>query len=110
MNTEYSLFLKKVFTLLFIAVILWVLYTINSVVVIVLLSGFLGILMNPLVTLMQQKRVPAWLTVTVIYILVLILIFFVIGTLVPLIIQYISIGISGFIKWIQNVQLIYSTE
>jgi predicted PurR-regulated permease PerM len=70
----------------------------------------LAILLNPLVNFGKRKRIPAWLTVATVYIMVLILIFFILGTFIPLLIDYISIGITGFVKWLQDIQIAYTNE
>lgn len=108
-STEFSLFLKKIVTLLLIWAFLWIAYKIQYVLWMFLVSGFLAILFNPLVELGRKKRVPAWFTVIAVYIWVILILLFIIGTVLPLLINFISQGVTAFTGWIQNIQSTYNS-
>ncbi len=73
MTHELSIWTKKIIILIATLALLFVLYKIRSIVFILIISGFLTIILNPLVTFGERKKVPAWITLIIVYIIVIIL-------------------------------------
>ncbi len=110
MNTELSLWTKKILILIGIAGALYTLYILNWLVIILLIAAFITIIINPLVVKGEKYNVPAWLTVIGVYIVIIILGSIVIWTIIPIVATYISDTTTLIINWTNTAQSIYLTE
>ena len=70
MNAEIITWIKKIFILLFIIGILYILYTLSSLVLIIVIAGFITILINPLAEKGERYNIPAWMSVIGVYIVI----------------------------------------
>lgn len=77
---------------------------------IILISGFITVLISPLVNLMEKKRIHASITIIWIYLAVLLIAMIVVGTIIPIIITYITDTVSTVIHWANEAQSIYSLQ
>lgn len=109
MSQELALWVKKILVLVGILGILFLVYNAASILLILVISGFITILLNPLVEKGESFHVPAWITVIGVYVIIFLLGSVVIGNLVPIVINYISFIINTVIDWVNNAQNIYVT-
>ena len=110
MTHELSIWTKKILILIGFTALFFILYKIRSIVFILIISGFLTIILNPLVTFGEKKKVPAWITLIAVYIIVIILWSIVIGTLIPIIVTYVTDTINTIILWVNNAKSLYVKE
>jgi predicted PurR-regulated permease PerM len=110
MTAELQLWIKKILIVLAIAAGLYVLWLLSSIITLVLIAGFLTIVMNPLIDLGERYRVPSWLTLIGVYIIVFLLGSVVIGTLIPIVINYVTETAALVINWVNSAQSIYLRE
>ena len=107
MPISLSLWIKMVFSLLLILIGLFILYILSPIVVMLVISGFLTILMSPLVDRGEKYDIPSWVTVIGIYVAVFLLGSIVIGTLVPIVINYVTDTATLVIHWVNTAQETY---
>lgn len=110
MSQDLSLWVKKILVLLLILGGLYVLYTTATILLILVISAFVTILLNPLVERGEKHHIPSWITVTLVYIAIFLLGTIVIGNLIPIVIDYISSIIRLIIDWVNNAQNIYMSQ
>lgn len=90
MSLELYEWTKKILILIGISLLAYITYLARDIFFIILVSGFLTIIINPLVDYGERYNIPSWVTTTVIFIIIFLLGTIVIGTLIPIIISYIS--------------------
>ena len=73
MTQELTIWIKKIFIALLIALGLYILYVLRSLVLTLVISGFLTVLINPLAEKGEKRKIPSWVTVIGVYLLILIL-------------------------------------
>lgn len=110
MQNELLIWVKKIWILLVVGAILYLSYLLSDVIVNLLIAGFITILVNPLANLWEKHKVPAWLTVLWVYIVILLLWSIVIGTLIPIIVNYVTDTANLIIWWVNSAQAIYLKE
>ncbi len=110
MNTELLTWTKKILILLCFVLLLYVLYTLSSLVVIVVIAGFITILINPLAEIGEKYSIPAWISVIGVYIIIFFLWSIVIGTLIPIIIDYVTNTVTTVTNWVNTAQSVYLRE
>jgi predicted PurR-regulated permease PerM len=76
-------------------------------VLIVIIAGFITILVNPLAEKWEKHSIPAWMTIIWVYVIIFLLGSIVIGTLLPIVIDYVSNTVSIIINWVNTAQSIY---
>ena len=89
---------------------LYLLYSLSTIVLMLVISGFITILINPVVDYGEKKHIPAWITVVGIYIIIFLMGSIVIGTLIPIIIDYVTDTAALVIQWVNTAQGIYLRE
>lgn len=131
MQKELTLWIKKLLIILVFAVILYGIYTTSSIIITILAAGFLTLLITPLAEKWKKYHIPEWLTVIIVYSIIIFLASIAIGSIIPIIINYlvelarqithwastaqdtyIHYGIDGFAmpKWIKNGILYFFSE
>lgn len=110
MTHDLSLWVKKILVLLLILGGLYLLYTAASILLIIVIAAFVTILLNPLVERGEKHHIPSWVTVTLVYIFILLLGMIVIGNLIPIVIDYVSSIVRLVIDWVNNIQNIYINQ
>jgi predicted PurR-regulated permease PerM len=110
MPTELSLWTKKILIIIVLAVLLYILYTLSSLVLVLLVSGFLTILITPLVEKWRHYHIPEWVSIISVYIMIFLLGSIVIGTLIPIVIGYVSDTVLIVTNWVTNAQSVYAAE
>ncbi len=110
MNTELWLWTKKIIIAIWIASILYILFILKWLVIILLIAGFITLITNPLVVKGEHYRIPAWLTIIGVYVVIIILGSIVIGTIIPIVGTYISDTTTLIINWANTAQWIYTRE
>lgn len=110
MQNELILWSKKVLIALLIATILYLLYTIRSLILIIVVSGFITIVINPLVDKGEIHKIPGWLTVIGVYFVIFLLGSIVIGTLIPIVINYVTDTATLVISWVNTAEKKYLLE
>ncbi len=89
MSTEIQLYLKKLFATLCVALFLYGIYMIRDLMVILFFSSFLALLITPLVEKAKKFKIPEWITILCVFFIIIILASVIIGTIIPIIIQYV---------------------
>lgn len=107
MTHELSLWIKKLVILIALGVLLYLLYRIGSIVFVILISGFLTIILNPIISLGEKHKIPAWISLIGVYIIIIILGSIVIGTLIPIVIAYVTDTINTITVWANQAKEIY---
>ncbi len=110
MQNELILWSKKILIALVIGAIIYILYTIKSLILVIVISGFITIVINPLVDRGEQHRIPGWVTVLWVYIIIFLLGSIVIGTLIPIVINYVTDTATLVISWVNTAQKTYLSE
>ncbi len=110
MQNELILWSKKILIALLIGAIIYILYTIKSLILVIVISGFITIVINPLVDRGEQHRIPGWVTVLWVYIIIFLLGSIVIGTLIPIVINYVTDTATLVISWVNTAQKTYLSE
>ncbi len=110
MQSELILFMKKMLVVSLFISLWFILYSLSSILLILIIAGFITILINPLANLWEKHKIPAWLTVLWVYIIILLLWSIVIGTLIPIIINYLTDTANLIIGWVNSAQAIYLKE
>jgi predicted PurR-regulated permease PerM len=110
MQNELALFIKKMLVIFLFIALWYALYSVSSILLIILISGFITMLINPLAEKGEKYHIPAWVTVIWVYIIIFLLWSIVIGTLIPIIIDYLSDTATLVIQWVNNAQIIYLKE
>ncbi len=107
MSSELILWIKKIFIVIAIGTFLYGIYFTWGILFIILISGFLTIIFTPIIEKWEKYRIPSWITLLGIYIIILVLLGIVIGTLIPIIITYVTDTVNAIIKWANTAQNIY---
>lgn len=108
MSHEIKIWIKKLIaTGLFLA-ILYGMYITSSTIIMFLAAGFITLLITPLVEKWKKYHIPEWLTIVVVYLIILLLATIVIGTIIPIIINYLADIAKQITKWSMWAQQNYS--
>jgi predicted PurR-regulated permease PerM len=110
MSSELLLWIKKILILIAIGILGYLLWMIQSFIVILVIAGFITILITPLIDLLEKKHIHASITILGIYMLVLVIGTIVIGTIIPIIITYVTDTVTTVIEWTKSAQSIYTTK
>ena len=110
MEKELLQWTKKLIVTILIGLLCYVIYVSRDIFFIILISGFLTIIISPLVDIGERYRVPAWISVIWVFIALLLLLLIVVGTLIPIISNYISESIGTVTTWTNNAKEIYLTQ
>ena len=110
MSTELILWIKKILILIAILTIGYILYRLESILVVILISGFITILITPLIDIMQKRGVHASLTIIGVYLIVMIIGSIVVGTIIPIIINYVSETVTTVVSWSNQAQSVYASQ
>ncbi len=110
MNTELQTYAKKVFLTLGIAVLVYGAYRTQNTLIMLVISGFFTILITPLVEKWKKYRIPEWLTIVIVYIGILLVASIIVGTIIPIVINYVSNVINQITTWSNQAQEIYMRE
>lgn len=110
MSIELITWIKKILILITILIVGYLLYKLESLVLVLLISSFITILISPLIDIMEKKRIHASLTIIWVYLAVIIIGSIVVGTIIPIIITYVSETVTTVITWANEAQSIYATH
>lgn len=110
MPSELILWIKKILILIAILIIGYILYKIESLLVIILISGFITVLITPLIELMQKRGIHPSVTIIWLYLIVMIIGSIVIGTVIPIIITYVTDTVTTVVAWANDAQSIYAQK
>ena len=110
MSAELILWTKKLLIIIVILIIGYVLYMMQSLIVVLLVSGFITILVTPLIDSLEKKGIHAGITMICIYLLVIIIGSIMASTIIPIIINYVTDTVTTVISWTQTAQSIYTSQ
>ncbi len=110
MDKELLQWTKKLTIAILIGILCYGLYISREIFFILLVSGFLTIIISPLVDIGERYRIPAWVTVIWVFIAIILLLLIVVGTLIPILSNYISESIGTVTSWTNNAKEIYLTQ
>lgn len=107
MSPEIRLWIKKLFATVLFALLLYGLYISQSILSLLFIAGFLSILIIPLVDRLKKYKIPEWLTIILVYSGILLIAGIVIGTILPIVITYVSTIVGQVIQWSTEAQATY---
>lgn len=110
MSTELIIWIKKILILIAFLAIGYLLYLISGILLVILISGFITILITPLINILEKKHIHASFTIIWIYLTIVIIWLIVVGTIMPIIVTYLSDTINIVIVWANEAQSIYSLK
>lgn len=110
MHAELTLWTKKILILICIIGILYISYILSSLILVIIIAGFITILINPLAEKGERYNIPSWITVLGVYVVIFFLWSIVIGTLIPIIIDYVRETVGIITNWVNNAQSIYTKD
>ncbi len=108
MSTELITWVKKILILASILLAGYLLYLIESLVLVLVVSSFITILISPLIDMMEKRRIHASLTIIWVYLIIIIIGSVVVGTIIPIIITYVTDTVTTVITWANEAQSIYA--
>ncbi len=110
MNSELINWSKKIGILLWFLVLGYIFYISRWIISLLVIAGFITFLIVPLVEKWKKYKIPEWLTIIFVYCVLLIIFIITVWTLLPIIITYISKGITAITQWAQSAQTVYQNE
>ena len=110
MDHSITSWIKKVLITLLIGLWVYLIYEIRSIIFLILISGFITIITHPLISLAERYKIPAWVSIIGIFIVVFLLGSIVIGTLIPIIVNYISESIGAITLWASTAKEVYMSK
>lgn len=110
MEKELLMWTKKLIVAILIGVLCYGIYISREIFFIILISGFLTIIISPLVDIGERYRIPAWITVIWVFIALILLLLIVVGTLIPIVSNYISESIGTVTTWTNNAKEVYLSQ
>lgn len=110
MSKELELWIKKIITLWIIIIICYWIYKTKDIFSMLLISGFLTLLITPLVEKWKKYKIPEWLTICFVYVCMIFLIAVVFAAIIPIIINYLVSVTTQIINWSREAQEIFSQK
>ncbi len=111
MNTESFIeWVQKIGILLIIAVILYILYTLEAVVFMFCISGLLTLMLHWAIEAWEKNHIRPWITLSLIYLCTFFAITVVISNILPIFVEYISQGIGKLTDWLTTLQTAISLK
>jgi predicted PurR-regulated permease PerM len=108
-SSSLSLWTKKIGIVIVYALIAYIAYNMGGVIFILMISGFLTLLFAGVVDTWERRRIPAWLTLMIIYIIATLSLILIVSTVLPIFVEYITKWVSSLIVWINALQTNIST-
>jgi predicted PurR-regulated permease PerM len=108
-SSSLSLWTKKIGIIIVYALIAYIAYNMGGVIFILMISGFLTLLFAGVVDTWERRRIPAWLTLMIIYIIATLSLILIVSTVLPIFVEYITKWVSSLIVWINALQTNIST-
>lgn len=107
MSHEIKLWIKKLIATGLFLLIIYGMYVTSSIIILLLSAGFISLLIIPLVGKWKKYRIPEWLTIAVVYFIIILLATIVVGTIIPIIINYLSEMVKQIVHWANTAQDTY---
>jgi predicted PurR-regulated permease PerM len=89
-SSSLSLWTKKIGIIIVYALIAYIAYNMGGVIFILMISGFLTLLFAGVVDTWERRRIPAWLTLMIIYIIATLSLILIVSTVLPIFVEYIT--------------------
>jgi predicted PurR-regulated permease PerM len=89
-SASLSLWIKKIGIVIVYALIAYITYNMGGVIFIFVISGFFTLLFSGVVDSWERRRVPAWLTLLIIYVIATLAIILIVSTVLPIFVEYIT--------------------
>lgn len=110
MSIELITWIKKILILIVILIVGYLLYILESLVLVLVISSFITILISPLLDILEKRRIHASITILWVYLIVLVIGSIVVGTVIPIIITYVTETVTTVIAWANEAQSIYAVH
>lgn len=107
MSKEIEIWIKKIISLGIIAIICYIIYLTQNIISMLVISGFLTLLITPLVEKWKKHKIPEWITICFVYICIIFLVVVVFAAIIPIIINYLVSITTQIIEWSKNAQEIF---
>lgn len=107
MSHEIKLWIKKLIATGLFLLIIYGMYVTSSIIILLLSAGFISLLIIPLVDKWKKYKIPEWLTIAVVYFIIILLATIVVGTIIPIIINYLSEMVKQIVHWANTAQDTY---
>lgn len=109
-TSELTIWWKKIFILLILGAALYIAYILSSIIIMIFLAGCITLVTYPLIEKWEQYKIPAWMSITSVYLVVFLFGLIIIGAIVPIFIEYITRGIESITATIRYIQITYTTS
>ena len=110
MSSELILWIKKIIVILFIGILLYIWYLLQSIILMIFLSGCITIVIHPVIEKGNKYHIPDWLTIIGIYTILFLFSLVVLWTIIPIFLEYISSWVWALTLWIWETQRTYALE
>ncbi len=104
MQNEIILWIKKLIATAVVIFIAYAIYLTKDTIVLLLTSGFLTLLITPLVEKWKKYKIPEWITVVFVYFLLIFLATVVMVSIIPIIVNYLVNIVEQVTLWSQTAQ------
>lgn len=110
MSKEIELWIKKILILVAMIAIGYVLYMTRSLIAMILVSAFITMLVIPLVDRLEKKHVHPAFTLAGVYAMIILIVVIIVGTIIPILVNYITLTINALVNWTNNAQAIFNSQ
>jgi predicted PurR-regulated permease PerM len=110
MDNSLQVWIQKLLVTIGIAILLYGVYILRDLAFLLLISGFLTLIINPLVNKGERFHIPAWVTVIAVFIAIFLLGSIVIGTLLPIVVNYISEILGTVSLWANSTKEVFVSQ
>lgn len=110
LSQEILLWIKKIITLAIILIIFYAIYLSGDIILTLCMAGFITLLITPLVNKWKKYKIPEWLTILIVYAIIMALAMIVIGTVIPIIANYLGDLTKSVAEWSTTAQKIYTEQ
>ncbi len=107
---EYHSFFIKLLIILLLWLLLYFIYSISSILSILFFAFFLNLLFTPFLNKLNKYKIPDWLGIIFIYLILIIFIGILFFAIMPIFVKQISTLTSQVILWTNNLKIAYETN
>jgi len=108
-SLEYSYFVKKVLTVIWLLILVWFFYNISNILVLLILSLFLSVLFSPLLNKLNKWKINDLIWIIMIFTWLLLVVALIMFLIVPLIVNQFLVFITWITDSVNNLLNIYNT-
>lgn len=107
MSRELIIWIKKLIVTGLLLALCYGIFLTRDIISLLFIAGFLSMLIIPLVDKWRKYRIPEWTTVAFVYIGVILMATIVVVTIIPIVLNYVTIVINQVTRWSLTIQETY---